>query len=90
MSILGLGNPGTIWGWALQARFGVGHSRDTLGLRIATPGTLWVGDSRDTLGLGTLGLRIKRARESERERERARESDRERERAREQRERERE
>ena len=43
---LGLGTPGTLWGWELQGHsggwalhFGVGHSRHTLGL--GTPGTFW-------------------------------------------------
>ena len=37
---LGLGTPGTLWGWALQGDSGVGHSSK-------------VGHFRNTLGLGT-------------------------------------
>ena len=64
---LGLGTPGTLWGWGLQGTPGI------LWAGRGTPGTRWVGtlgdalgwapqghsgigDSRDTLGLGTPGM----------------------------------
>ena len=61
---LGLGTPGSVWGWALQGDSGVGHSRETLGLGI--PGdsgvghsrSLWVGHSREALGVDRARRRV--------------------------------
>ena len=53
---LGLGTPGTLWGWALRGHSGVGHSRETLGL--GTPGDWGFGilGGESPLVLGTPGM----------------------------------
>ena len=51
---VGLGTPGTLWGWALRGHSGVGHSKENLGLGIGGD-SFGVGHSRETLGVGTPG-----------------------------------
>ena len=74
---LGLGTPGTLWGWALRGHSGVGHETLGLGtpektLGLGTPGTPcgWalqedsgVGHSRETLGWDLGWARVGHSRE---------------------------